>query len=243
MHPDSTGKSEHLVSRPGTGLRLFLDSADPADWGRFLPLGFFHGVTTNPVLLEHAGQACTVANLRDLVTAARDLGAREIQVQTWGSSPEQMVATGEKLAELAEPGLSVVVKIPATTEGFQAARTLRENGRSVTLTAVYTPGQVMAAAGLDASYAAPYLGRLDDAGQDGAATVLAMHDILTRTGSRTRLLTASLRTVEQVVDLASKGLDTFTFGTRVADQLLASDLTNAAAADFQRAAEAMGEES
>ena len=243
MHTESAGNHEHLISRPGTGLRLFLDSADPADWSRFLPLGFFHGVTTNPVLLERAGQACTVANLRDLVTAARDLGAREIQMQTWGRSPEQMVETGARLAELAEPGLRAVVKIPATAEGFQAARALRENGIPVTLTAVYTPGQVMAAAGLGASYAAPYLGRLNDAGQEGATTVLAMHDILTRTGSQTRLLTASLRTAQQVVDLASRGLDTFTFGRRVADQLLASDLTNAAAADFQRAAEAMGEES
>jgi transaldolase len=241
MNADSS--QENLTCHPGTGLRLFLDSADPADWRRFLPLGFFHGVTTNPLLLERAGQPCTVANLRTLAGAAQDLGAREIQMQTWGGNPGQMAETGEKLAELAESDLRVVVKIPATAEGFQVARTLRANGRTVTLTAVYTPGQVMAAASLGAAYAAPYLGRLDDAGQDGAAVVLNMHDILTRTGSRTRLLTASLRTVEQIVDLAAKGLDTFTFGPGVADQLLVSDLTSAAAIDFQRAAEAMGDES
>ncbi len=241
MHAESNLFS--LTSQPDNGLRLFLDSADPADWRRLLPLGFFHGVTTNPLLLERAGQPCTVANLRTMIGAVRDLGAREIQMQTWGRSPEQMVETGEHLAELAEPDLHVVVKVPATAEGFQVARTLIDCGRSVTLTAVYTPGQVMAAAGLRASYAAPYLGRLDDAGQDGAATVLTMYDILTGTGSRTRLLTASLRTAEQVVDLAAKGLDTFTFGPGVADQLLVSDLTAAADADFQRAAEAMGEES
>lgn len=241
MNADSS--QDNLARHPETGLRIFLDSADPADWRRLLPLGFFHGVTTNPLLLERAGQPCTVANLRTLAGAARDLGAREIQMQTWGRSPGQMVETGEKLAELAETGLRVVVKIPATAEGFQVARTLLSNGRIVTLTAVYTPGQVMAAASLGAAYAAPYLGRLDDAGQDGAAVVLTMHDILTRTGSRTRLLTASLRTVEQVVDLAAKGLDTFTFGPGVADQLLVSDLTGAAAIDFQRAAETMGEES
>lgn len=239
----SDSPKEYSNRRPGTGLRIFLDSADPADWSRFLPLGFFHGITTNPLLLERAGQPCTVAGLRDLAGAARDLGAREIQMQTWGSGPEQMVKTGERLAELAEPDLRVVVKIPATAEGFQAAGILLADGHPITLTAVYTPGQVMAAAGLGASYAAPYLGRLDDAGQDGAATILTMHDILARTGSRTRLLTASLRTAQQVVDLAAKGLDTFTFGTQVADQLLDSDLTADAAGDFQRAAEAMGEKS
>ncbi len=241
MNADSS--QDNLDHHLETGLRIFLDSADPADWRRFLPLGFFHGVTTNPLLLERAGQPCTVANLRTLAGAALDVGAREIQMQTWGRSPGQMTETGEKLAELAEPDLRVVVKIPSTAEGFQVARTLLAKSIPVTLTAVYTPGQVMAAAGLGATYAAPYLGRLQDAGQDGAAVVLTMHDILTRTGSQTRLLTASLRTVKQVVDLAAKGLDTFTFGPGVADQLLVSDLTSTAAIDFQRAAEAMGDES
>ena len=241
MHAKST--SEQLISRPENGLRLFLDSADPTDWRRLLPLGFFHGVTTNPLLLERAGQPCTVANLRSMAGAVRDLGAREIQMQTWGRSPEEMVETGNLLAEMDGPDLRVVIKIPATAEGFQVARSLLGNGCSVTLTAAYTPGQVMAAAALGASYAAPYLGRLDDAGQDGAATVLTMHDILAGTGSQTRLLTASLRTAEQIVDLATMGLDTFTFGPGVAEQLLVSDLTAAAAADFQRAAEAMGDES
>lgn len=226
-----------------SGLRLFLDSADPAEWRQFFPLGYFHGVTTNPLLLERAGQACTVDNLRELAGMAQQLGAREIQMQTWGPGPEEMVATGEKLAALAMPDLRVVIKIPATPEGFQAAGTLRQSGRDVTLTAVFTAGQVMASASLGACYAAPYLGRLEDAGQDGTAKLLTMKDILTRTGSKTRLLTASLRTVEQVVDLAARGLDTFTCGSRVASDLVASSLTRKAAGDFQRAAEAMGADS
>jgi transaldolase len=219
---------------------MFLDSADPADWDRFLPLGFFHGVTTNPLLLERSGQTCSVANLRELGRAARNLGAREIQMQTWGSSPEQMVATGEELAGLGEPDLRAVIKVPATTGGLRAARSLAQKGHPVTLTAVYTPGQVMAAVGLGASYAAPYLGRITDAGQDGPAMIKAMHDILNGSASRTRLLVASLRSADRVIDLAARGLDTFTFGTTVAAELINSDLTASAAADFQRAAEAMG---
>lgn len=227
---------------PHGGLRLFLDSADPADWDRLLPLGFFHGVTTNPLLLERAGQTCSVANLRELARAARDLGAREIQMQTWGDSPEQMVATGEELAGLGEADFRAVVKIPATNAGFRAAGSLVQRGHPVTLTAVYTPGQVMAAAGLGAAYAAPYLGRLADAGQDGPALIQAMSDILKGSASRTRLLVASLRSADQVIDLAARGLDTFTFGTTVATELISSDMTASAAADFQRAAEAMGEQ-
>jgi transaldolase len=208
-------ESNPQPARAETDVRLFLDSADPADWERWLPLGLFHGVTTNPLLLEKAGQACTVANLADLARRACELGAAEIQLQTWGQDIEQMIATGEKLAEL---------------------------GHGITLTAVFTCGQVLAAAGMKAAYAAPYLGRLDDAGRDGAATVLAMREILTRTGAPTRLLTASLRSAQQVVELAAQGLNTFTIGPGVVRELLESGMTTAAAAAFQRAAAAMGDQ-
>jgi transaldolase len=232
-------KPHQAVPRPGP--RLFLDSADPAAWERLLPTGIFHGVTTNPLLLERSGQDCTVANLGRLVRMAAELGVCEIQVQTWGPDAATMVETGEILAGLGRHGTAVVIKIPATTDGFRAARLLRDRHHPVTLTAVYEPGQVLAAAGLGAAYAAPYLGRLDDAGHDGAAVIGAMQNILRGTGADTRLLVASLRTANAVVDLAVMGLDTFTFGPNVADQLLAADLTTAAAADFQRAATAMGD--
>jgi transaldolase len=238
LRPDSNPQP----ARAETDVRLFLDSADPADWERWLPLGLFHGVTTNPLLLEKAGQACTVANLADLARRACELGAAEIQLQTWGQDIEQMIATGEKLAELGQGDVGVVIKIPATDAGFRAARILRDRGHGITLTAVFTCGQVLAAAGMKAAYAAPYLGRLDDAGRDGAATVLAMREILTRTGAPTRLLTASLRSAQQVVELAAQGLNTFTIGPGVVRELLESGMTTAAAAAFQRAAAAMGDQ-
>ncbi len=114
--------------------------------------------------------------------------------------------------------------MPATAAGFAAARRLADAGAAVTLTAVYTEGQVLAAAGLGAAYAAPYLGRLDDAGRDGRGILLRMQ-ALARTGGL-RLLAASLRSAERVVDLAGAGLDTFTFGPEVAEALIAEPLTD-----------------
>ncbi len=214
-------------------LRLYLDSADPAAWAKLLPLGFCHGVTTNPLLLERAGQACTAANLEQLVRRAADLGAREIHLQTWGEGADAMAERGLRLAELSAL-LPVAVKVPATAAGFAAAGRLRDAGATVTLTAVYAEGQVLAAAGLGAAYAAPYLGRLEDAGRDGRAILLRMQELAARGGLR--LLAASLRSAERVVDLAAAGLDTFTFGPEVAAALIDEPLTAAAAADFQRAA-------
>ncbi|MBE0567585.1 MAG: transaldolase, partial [Krumholzibacteria bacterium] len=128
-------------------LRLFLDSADTGAWARLLPLGFCHGVTTNPLLLERAGEACTVANLARLAGAAAALGAREIHLQAWGETADELASRGLELAAL-DCGLAVAVKIPATLAGFAAAGRLVAGGARVTLTAVYAEGQVLAAAGL-----------------------------------------------------------------------------------------------
>ena len=235
-------ESEYLDSLPRPGLRLFLDSADAEEWRRFLPLGTFYGVTTNPLLLERSGRPCTLGELEKLTRAAAGLGAVEIHLQTWGRTSEEMVHNGGQLALMAGLGIDVVVKVPATESGFLVARQLAEAGCPITLTAIYKPGQVLLAAGFEAAYAAPYLGRMNDLagpGEEpaGEKLVLTMHDLLRGTDSFTRLLVASLRSAEEVVHLAGLGLDTFTFGGTVAGQLFEDVNTQRAAADFQRAAE------
>lgn len=229
-----------MSDKSANGPRLFLDSAVPADWERFLPLGMFYGVTTNPLLLQRAEQPCTLDNLEKIAARVQELGAREIQMQVWGADAGAMFHCGSRLALLHGLGIDVVVKVPATEAGYQVARRLAAAGTRVTMTAVFTPGQVLLAAGFGAAYAAPYLGRLLDARKPGRDLVLAMDDILKYSGSETRLLVASLRKAAQVVDLAQQGLDTFTFGAQVAAELFDSKLTTRAAAQFEEAARAMG---
>ena len=214
--------------------RLFLDSADPATWLQMLPTGIFHGVTTNPLLLQKVGHPCNLPVLGDLAALARDAGAREIHLQAWGREADELVERGLALSEAAG-AIDIVVKVPATATGFVAARRLVDAGCRVTLTAVYHPTQVLAAAALGAAYAAPYLGRLNDAGRDGRAELLTMNRILDGRDTNLRLLAASLRRVEDIVDLAAAGLDTFTFSEEVAVALLREPLTDQAAADFEQA--------
>ena len=233
--------AEYLDSLPQPGLQLYLDSAEPEDWRRFLPLGTFFGVTTNPLLLERAGQPCTLAQLEKLTRQAADLGAAEIHLQTWGKTTEEMVHNGGQLALMAGLGVDVAVKVPATEQGLLVARRLAEAGCAITLTAVYNPAQVLLAAGFGAAYAAPYLGRMNDLAREaaepaGERAVLTMLDILQNTQSATRLLVASIRSAAEVVKLASWGLDTLTFSAQVAAELLADENTEQAAADFQKAA-------
>lgn len=229
-HDDTTS-----VDAPGP--RLFLDSAITDEWERLLPTGIFHGVTTNPLLIERAALACQIPVLAGLARRAAALGAGEIHLQTWGDDEDAMVANGQSIADAAAGVTRLLLKVPATTVGFRVAARLRSAGHAVTLTAVYNPGQLLAAAAAGAAYAAPYLGRLDDAGRDGRDNILAMQAILRGTGAGTRLLVASLRGADRIIDLARQGLDTFTFGAEVADALLGDALTDEAAAAFARSAQ------
>ena len=227
-------------------LRLFLDSADPADWRLWLPTGLFHGVTTNPTLLKRAGQPCDLSSLRALTQEALALGVRELHLQAWG---HDLLSCGRALADLA-PG-RIWIKLPITRAGVEAARGLQADGLPITFTACYEPAQVLPAVALGADYIAPYLGRISDLGRDGHADLTRMQRIVESIrrvdpdgpGDRPdaspplRLLVASLRSPNDLALLAAEGLDTFTISPDIATALFAVEPTLAAAAQFERDAE------
>jgi transaldolase len=103
------------------------------------------------------------------------------------------------------------------------------------LTAIYDPGQAMVAAAAGAKYIAPYLRKLVAAGRDGIGDVLAMHELLTATGSSTKVLLASIPGVPAMVALARHGVDCFTMGPAVAEQFFADELTADAVRTFEQA--------
>jgi len=221
----------------GTTLRLLLDSADETQWQTWLPMGLFYGVTTNPILLERANVPCSVERLATLARQGLELGAGEVHLQTWGTGLEALVKTGKDLAAIDD---GVVVKVPVTKVGCAAAAQLIAAGIRVTLTGVYACHQVLIAAAVGADYVAPYLGRITDAGGEGREAVAAMQRAMRGIGSPTRVLVASLRSVDDIGLLAAQGLDTFTLSPAIAAQLFDVPLTNAAAISFNRAARRMG---
>lgn len=212
--------------------RLLLDSADLGAWEDFWPLGLFRGITTNPTLLRRAGRPCDLDSLGALVAAARAIGCGELHLQAWGATAADLRACGQALVALA-PDL-VVVKLPLTESGLRAARGLVGEGRRVTLTACYAVPQVIVAAALEVAYVAPYLGRISDGGRDGCAEVEAMGRCLRGLDSSTRLLVASLRSVQQLTRLAAEGIDTFTLSPSLVRQLWTHPSTATAAAQFDR---------
>jgi len=236
LHSSSALLQSATVSHRGSN-RLFLDTADRAVWQELLPLGIFHGVTTNPTLLENADEPCTTKHLHTLAQVALSTpGCHEFMCQAWGGTAPEMYKIG---MELSKPDRSrVVVKVPVTREGTKAAACLIQSGVRVCLTACYNSHQAIVAAGLGAEYMAPYLGRMTDNDKDGMEECLKMQEIVRGMGSTTRVLVASIRDVDSMAALMALGkIDTFTLNPDIARELFEEQLTFEASADFEAAAQ------
>src|ERR1700754_836549 len=169
----------------GEAFHLYLDSADLSELRACLPHPVIHGVTTNPTLLKRAGVGRDA--LSGLLQTAIELGAKQVQAQVTAAQTDAMLEDAERLLRPFERG-QLVVKIPATRDGLRAGAQLSARGVPVTYTAVNVLEQAHFAVQLGAAYAAPYLGRLDDAGIDGLALIAQMQSLIG--GSATRLLVA-----------------------------------------------------
>ncbi|EFJ41563.1 hypothetical protein VOLCADRAFT_119676, partial [Volvox carteri f. nagariensis] len=197
-------------------------------------------ITTNPAILEKDSQRCTLSNLNRLCRIGEDMGVQEMQFQAWGDSAQSMVSVALDLFGM-NPNL-VVVKLPSTLEGFQAAALLRESAVRITMTAMYNSSQVLLAQCVGAEYAAPYLGRMNDAygNNQGYKEVVQMQRILSAQKARTRLLVASIRDAFTMASLAAEGCDTFTISPSVASKLFKVTYTLDAVEQFEASARRMG---
>lgn len=221
--------------------RFFLDTADPNEWDKWLPTGIFTGVTTNPLLLERARQPCTVPHIHELCHKALK-HVDEIMVQTWAGDSEHAVqAMYQRGMKLSEPARDrIVIKVPTTTQGTQVASQLIQSGCRVCLTVGYDPPkQALIAATVGAEYLAPYHGRLADrwkSPEQATEACIQANRVVQGLKGHTRILVASLRSTDTLVELAAAGLETFTFSPDVAAQLFDTPSTEVAAGEFEAAA-------
>ena len=121
-----------------------------------MPLGLFHGVTTNPTLLERANEPCTINNLHHLASKALSY-TDEFMCQTWGDTAEEMYDNGMAISKRDRE--RIVIKVPVTKKGAEAATMLTNAGVRICLTACYDSKQALIAASMGVEYIAPYLGR------------------------------------------------------------------------------------
>ena len=209
-------------------MKLFIDSAERRLLEPLLKTGLFAGVTTNPTLLARAG--VKLKELPELVSWARATGAETVFVQAWGVTVEDYLTCA---AELVETCGDVVVKVPATPAGVAAVRSLETGGVRTLLTAVYNHVQVVPAIIAGATYLAPYLGRMNDAGLDGVEEIAQMQTVIDKAHAAARILVASIRTPDQLARLAMCGVQDFTIAPKLWWELLSEPLTDAAVGVFE----------
>jgi transaldolase len=209
-------------------LRIYVDSAAIGEITEALASGYVYGVTTNPTLLRRAGVRS--AELPALARAAIDRGARELHLQVYAGDTAGMLRDAAQLRGL-DPE-RVVVKVPATPQGYAAAAQLAAQGFRVTLTAVYTVRQAILAQASGACYVAVYLGRMRDQGLEALELVGRMQRVLDAQRAQLEILAASVRDPAEVEALAEMGVATATLPPAVLRQLPDSAQTAAAAAAF-----------
>lgn len=211
---------------------FFIDSADRDSVVPLLKTGLFAGVTTNPAILDKAGLG--TADVPDVIGWATDAGAERVFAQVWGETASEMTDRGEAWRELSD---RLVVKVPYSKAGIEAARVLSRGGE-VLVTAVHDASQVLPIAISGATFVAPFVARMDAAGRDGVAETLELQRALTVTAAPLQVLAGSVRTPEQIFALVGGGVQNITFGPGVWELFFDDEATLAAVANFEQLASA-----
>ena len=182
------------------------------------------GVTTNPSLAAKTGQ-----NLFDALAAICDLGPGSVSAAVTAVESARMIEEGRKLAKIAP---NITVKVPLTRDGMRACKTLSGDGHKVNVTLCFSPNQALLAAKAGATFISPFIGRLDDAGQDGMQLIREIRQIYDNYGFATEILAASIRHVTHVRDAALAGSDVATMPPAIFRGLIAHPLTDKGLAAF-----------
>lgn len=185
------------------------------------------GVTTNPSILAKYGKPPYEA----LLAIRQFIGNKaELHAQVVSTTAEAMVEEGRKIERIL--GNNTYIKIPTVPEGLKAMQILRSEGYHVTATAIYTPLQAYLAAKAGAEYAAPYVNRIDNLGNDGVQTTKKMQDIYVRNGLSTKILAAGFKNSQQVQELCEYGIRSVTVASDVIENFIKNACVTSAVDDF-----------
>lgn len=200
-------------------MKFFIDTANLDEIREVTELGLIDGVTTNPSLVakeegvdfkEHLAKICEIVE-------------GDVSAEVTALDAEGMLKEGRELAKVAD---NVVIKCPLTLEGLKATRKFREDGTKVNVTLCFSANQALLAAKAGASYISPFIGRLDDIGQDGMELIAQIVQIYDNYGFETEVLAASIRHPMHVVQSALFGADVATIPYSIIKKLVHHPLTD-----------------
>jgi transaldolase len=198
-------------------MQLFLDTTDTAVLRELARTGMVDGVTTNPSLIMKSGRP-----MLEVIAEICDIVEGPVSAEVAAITADDMIAEGSRLALVAP---NVVVKAPLTPEGLIATRELSRQGVQVNVTLCFTAAQALLAAKAGAAYISPFIGRLDDLGEDGMELIAEIRTVYDNYDFDTEILAASIRSVDHVRRAALVGADCATIPPAIFQELFKHPLT------------------
>jgi transaldolase len=200
-------------------MKFFIDTANLNEIREAAELGLIDGVTTNPSLIAKEGGV----DFKQHIAAICEIVEGDVSAEVTSLDMEGMLREGREYARIAP---NVVVKCPLTRDGLKATRRLTDEGTKVNVTLCFSAAQAILAAKAGAAYISPFLGRLDDVGQNGLELLAEIVEIYGNYEWKTEVLAASIRHPIHVVEAARMGAHVATMPLKVIDQLLKHPLTD-----------------
>ena len=205
-------------------MKIFMDTANVDEIKQYVDWGVVYGVTTNPSLIAKSGrtQAEVIPEIAALMSGP--VSAEVISTECAG-----MVEEARKLAKIAA---NVVIKIPCIPEGLKAVKILSAEGIKTNVTLVFSMSQALLAARAGATFVSPFIGRLDDIGENGVQLVDNIVKAFKLYGIETEVIAASIRNIEHVEKVMLTGCQIATIPTKVLAQRINHQLTDKGLAQF-----------
>lgn len=205
-------------------MKIFLDTANLEAIRRYNDMGLLDGITTNPTLLSRE-EGNPESTMREIVRTVDG----DVSLEVVATGRDDMISEGRALRSY---GKNVVVKVPMTADGLVACRSLSAEGIPINVTLVFSPNQALLAAKAGARYVSPFIGRLDDIGQNGMQLVRDILTIYSNYAFEAQILVASVRHPVHVVEAAMSGADVATLPPAVLEKMIKHPLTDAGLKSF-----------
>ena len=206
-------------------MKIFLDTADVAEIREYAASGLVDGVTTNPSLAAKTGKDY----VESLTEICKIVPNGAISGEVLATDYDGMMKEAEVLRKIAK---NIAVKVPLTWDGLKACATLAKAGTMVNVTLCFSPVQAWMAAKAGATFISPFIGRVDDAGEDGMGLIRDIRAVYDNYGFKTEVLAASIRTISHVRECLLAGADVGTMPPDIFKKLLSHPLTDKGLAAF-----------
>ena len=199
-------------------MKIFLDTANIESIKKFVDMGIVDGITTNPSLIFREK-----GHPEDIMKEIVKIVKGPVNLEVVGTKTEEMIEEGMRLKKFGE---NVVVKVPMTMDGLKAVRKFAENKIRTNVTLIFSSNQGLLAAKAGASYVSPFIGRLDDAGQEGMIVINEIVQVFSNYGYQSEVLVASVRHPIHVIQAGKLGAHIVTLPPDILSKMITHPLTD-----------------